>query len=343
MIILIDDLTKRVYPDCPRNPDSLACRRERQGKPYGPLAPNRNAGMSKNLSDPLGWPWPLSHRQSTDGPPPRLDGTTPHLPSGPAPISRCIPAVDMDRLEEIAGQDLERMRYLLDLYFSEAQDLLAQLRLAIRTPGSQEALRVTRKLAESSAACGVTGLDSLLQTLERSVQGPSHAGTEVLLDAIAREIESIQRTISSSLGHSMSDEAESVDPAATDSQSLADVTAAFAKEGSPVDFERLKEIFGDDMGGIKDLLKMYLNQADELMPALQAAVDGGVAEQITRLAHKLAGASVACGLNLVADPLHRLEERGRSGSIVEAGRWFEETTRALGEAREWILKTLGPI
>ena len=61
---------------------------------------------------------------------------------------------------------------------------------------------------------------------------------------------------------------------------------------------------------------MYLTKADELLKDLQAAIEVGAAEEVKRLAHRLAGSSVVCGVTAMVQPLRALEQRGREGQIV---------------------------
>jgi len=80
-----------------------------------------------------------------------------------------------------------------------------------------------------------------------------------------------------------------------------------------VDFEQLRAASGDDPGFLKDLANLYFEQAREIMTALGAAVE------VDYLAHKLAGASLSCGMSAMVAPLRELETRGRKGDLSGAG------------------------
>jgi HPt (histidine-containing phosphotransfer) domain-containing protein len=86
-----------------------------------------------------------------------------------------------------------------------------------------------------------------------------------------------------------------------------------------VDFEQLRAASGDDPGFLKDLANLYFEQAREIMTALGAAVEEHSAGDVDYLAHKLAGASLSCGMSAMVAPLRELETRGRKGDLSGAG------------------------
>ncbi|MEK7232244.1 MAG: response regulator [Elusimicrobiota bacterium] len=80
----------------------------------------------------------------------------------------------------------------------------------------------------------------------------------------------------------------------------------------------LKEMGGgDDL--VKEVVNSYLNEeAPICMRQIQAAVLGGLCEDIRKTAHKLKGSSRAVGARGVADVCLRLEEMGREGKAADA-------------------------
>ena len=89
--------------------------------------------------------------------------------------------------------------------------------------------------------------------------------------------------------------------------------------GEPsVDFDQLRAASGDDPGFMQDLAKLYFDQASEIMAALVAALEKRSADDVDYLAHKLAGASLSCGMSGMVAPLRELETRGRKGDLTGA-------------------------
>ena len=86
----------------------------------------------------------------------------------------------------------------------------------------------------------------------------------------------------------------------------------------PVDFEQLRAAGNDDPELLRELVKLYFDQAREVMAGLTAAVQKRSAPETDYLAHKLVGASLACGMTAMVAPLRELESRGRKGDLAGA-------------------------
>jgi HPt (histidine-containing phosphotransfer) domain-containing protein len=112
----------------------------------------------------------------------------------------------------------------------------------------------------------------------------------------------------------------------------------------PVDFEQLRAASGEDPGFMRDLAKLYFDQAGEIMPALGAALQSRSASDVDYLAHKMAGASLSCGMLAMVAPLRELEARGRKGDLTGADGFMAQATANLEIVRasvEDYLRGLG--
>jgi len=114
-----------------------------------------------------------------------------------------------------------------------------------------------------------------------------------------------------------------------------------AAGGEPaVDFDQLRAASGEDPGFLQDLAKLYFDQAAEIMPALRAALEERSADDVEYLAHKLAGASLSCGMSAMVAPLRELEARGRKGDLTGADDFMAQATANLeivrAEVREYL-------
>ena len=85
-----------------------------------------------------------------------------------------------------------------------------------------------------------------------------------------------------------------------------------------MDFDQLRAASGEDAGFLQDLANLYFDQAREIMAALGEAVEKRAANDVDYLAHKLAGASLSCGMSAMVAPLRELEARGRAGNLAGA-------------------------
>ncbi len=109
-----------------------------------------------------------------------------------------------------------------------------------------------------------------------------------------------------------------------------------AAEEPPVDLERLREMSSDDPHIQDELIALYLQQADELMPGLHAALQAKAGGEVERLAHKLGGASSTCGMTGIVSSLRELERLGRVGQLPEDDELFTEASRQLRRVRNFL-------
>ena len=110
-----------------------------------------------------------------------------------------------------------------------------------------------------------------------------------------------------------------------------------------VDVERLRDVTDDDPDQMRRLANIYLTQAVPLLEELESAVRAGSGGEVARVAHKLLGASVSCGVLALARPLRGLERLGHDGDLSGANALFADVRdnfprvqRFLGEFLETL-------
>ena len=91
-------------------------------------------------------------------------------------------------------------------------------------------------------------------------------------------------------------------------------------EEPPLDTESLDGISEGDPEGARELIELYLQQAEDTIKGLQTAIDAGVAQDVDRLAHKLAGSSAVCGVTAMMAPLRATRATRPRGPIVRRER-----------------------
>jgi len=109
-------------------------------------------------------------------------------------------------------------------------------------------------------------------------------------------------------------------------------------EESPLDMEILNENAEIGMDGLHELIDMYFQQADEILRDLHMAVEAGAAKAVNLLAHKLAGSSIVCGINVMVDPLRALEQRGLENQLSDANPLLTQITERLELSRSLLDK-----
>ena len=108
----------------------------------------------------------------------------------------------------------------------------------------------------------------------------------------------------------------------------------------PVDFAQLLSASGEDPAFLQELAKLYFDQAGEILPALRAALEKRSAGDVNYLAHRLAGASLSCGISAVVAPLRELEKCGRSGDLTGADQFMLQAAANLETARAAVQEYL---
>ena len=102
-----------------------------------------------------------------------------------------------------------------------------------------------------------------------------------------------------------------------------------------VDLERLEAAANDDPKMLQELVELYFAQAKDLMNGLRGAINSGSAKDVDHFAHKLVGASLACGMSAMVLPLRELE-RGQGGPLSDAEALFEQASRHLELTRDKV-------
>lgn len=109
----------------------------------------------------------------------------------------------------------------------------------------------------------------------------------------------------------------------------------------PVDLERLNEVTAGNPEKARRIIGTYLKQADEIIRSLDQAIQGGAANDVRNLAHKLGGASSACGMVAVLPPLAQLERLGEAGRLNGATEAYAEASQQLERVRQFLNSQLG--
>ncbi len=103
-----------------------------------------------------------------------------------------------------------------------------------------------------------------------------------------------------------------------------------------LDVDRLEAAANDDPKVVQELVELYFAQAADLMNGLRAAINSGSAKDVDHFAHKLVGASLACGMSAMVPPLRELEKRGKEGKLTDAEALYERANRHLELTRNKV-------
>jgi PAS domain S-box-containing protein len=103
-----------------------------------------------------------------------------------------------------------------------------------------------------------------------------------------------------------------------------------------VDLDCLEAAANEDPKAMQELVELYFAQATDLMNGLRGAINSGSAKDVDHFAHKLVGASLACGMSAMVSPLRELERRGKDGRLTDADILFDQASRHLELTRNKV-------
>jgi PAS domain S-box-containing protein len=92
-----------------------------------------------------------------------------------------------------------------------------------------------------------------------------------------------------------------------------------SRSGEPlVDIDHLRDVTNNEPARMRRLIDIYLTQAAPMLNELDAAIQAKTGGDVARIAHKLVGSSVSCGVETFTQPLRELERLGREGDLTGA-------------------------
>ena len=104
----------------------------------------------------------------------------------------------------------------------------------------------------------------------------------------------------------------------------------------PVDIKRLTKLVFGNPKKLREMIDMYLTQANLIVTNLGLAVQAGNAAEVASLAHKCVGSSATCGMNAVVPSLRELERLGKEGKLDGTQALHLEARRQLDRIQQFL-------
>jgi signal transduction histidine kinase/DNA-binding response OmpR family regulator len=98
----------------------------------------------------------------------------------------------------------------------------------------------------------------------------------------------------------------------------------FASQDVLIDIDQLRDVTDNEPDRMRRLIDIYLTQATPMLDELNAAIQINSSGEVGRLAHKLVGSSISCGVQAFTQPLRELERLSREGDLSEANALFND-------------------
>jgi CheY-like chemotaxis protein/HPt (histidine-containing phosphotransfer) domain-containing protein len=166
------------YLSKPVRPEAVQSALERWGPQISETPTMANSSES---SDPSG---------DSDSPEPVTPPNTPQTPAdSPSPV-------DVERLTEMAGPDAPSVRELTDLYLTQTDEQLTELRAAIERSDAKEIERVAHKAAGASSTCGMVAVVSALRELEVQARKGNLSQAGALFESVTHDLQHIRMFLS---------------------------------------------------------------------------------------------------------------------------------------------------
>jgi len=103
-----------------------------------------------------------------------------------------------------------------------------------------------------------------------------------------------------------------------------------------VEIQHLREVSDHSFEQLRELIELYLVQANDLIQNLRAAIQVGKAESVERLAHELVGASANCGMTAMVPSLRDLERMGRTRNLSGAENLCTVVSNQLNQIKQFL-------
>ena len=85
-----------------------------------------------------------------------------------------------------------------------------------------------------------------------------------------------------------------------------------------MDIDQLRDVTNGEPDRMQRLIDLYLTQAAPMLDGLNEAIQTNSSGDVARIAHKLVGSSLSCGVEAFTQPLRELERLGRAGDLAGA-------------------------
>jgi HPt (histidine-containing phosphotransfer) domain-containing protein len=105
------------------------------------------------------------------------------------------PLIDFDQLESACGGDNALKRELMDMYFGQADQIMAGLRQALQSGAIADVNHLAHKLAGSSLACGLSAIVPSLRRMEMGAKAGHLDGAEVSMAEAITSLELLRHAV----------------------------------------------------------------------------------------------------------------------------------------------------
>jgi CheY-like chemotaxis protein/HPt (histidine-containing phosphotransfer) domain-containing protein len=126
------------------------------------------------------------------------------------------------------------------------------------------------------------------------------------------------------------------------------VTVSLRADTSPseevlVNIDRLRDATDNEPDQMRQLIDLYLTHTGPMLDELEAAIRTNSNGEVARIAHKLIGSSVSCGVDAFTQALRELERLGQDGDLSVADILFEDVRQKFSRVQNVFTNIIGTL
>lgn len=103
-----------------------------------------------------------------------------------------------------------------------------------------------------------------------------------------------------------------------------------------IDIETLEDITDNDAEMMQEMIELYIEQTDERIKELSAALESKDFAEIYRIAHTCLGSSATLGMSVMVEPFRNLETAGKQEDLETAKQLIAELPKIYAELSEYL-------
>ncbi|MDB4798711.1 ATP-binding protein [Verrucomicrobia bacterium] len=108
----------------------------------------------------------------------------------------------------------------------------------------------------------------------------------------------------------------------------------------PIDWRRFRKLFGKDKGAMEEFIASYLKKTPLEFGRLREGLKSGDASKVQRVAHRCKGLNMNFGIQVLVDPMEKIEAAATSGKYSEGKRILAEAEKTFATVEMVLEKQL---
>ena len=100
--------------------------------------------------------------------------------------------------------------------------------------------------------------------------------------------------------------------------------------------DRLNDLTDNSSDSLRELVELYFKQTSGQFGQIEAALRAGKSDEVRRVAHSCAGASVTLGMKRLGQLMRDLEKAGAAGALTNAAKICDDAGREYAVVKKFL-------